>query len=191
MSSFSSWWDALALIEKIYWCLALPFSVLLVFQLIATFAGADADVDSDGHHHDGDLGGDFQLFTVKNFIVFFTIFGWTGLGCVQSGISNMLSIVIAAIAGFVSMLIMASIFYFMSRMVASGTLKMKNAVGKTGEAYLRIPAARTGTGKVNINIQGSNRELDAMTMDILEIPSGAIVKVVDIINENTLLVTKE
>lgn len=190
MSSFSSWWEALALIEKIYWCLALPFSVLLVFQLIATFAGADADVDTDGHH-DADLGGDFQLFTVKNFIVFFTIFGWTGLGCVQSGVSNMLSIVIAAIAGFIAMLIMASIFYFMSRMVASGTLKMKNAIGKTGEAYLRIPAARTGTGKVNINVQGSNRELDAMTTDILEIPSGAIVKVVDIINENTLLVTKE
>jgi hypothetical protein len=194
MSSFNSWWDALTAIQKIYWCLALPFTLLLVLQLIASFFGADADGDidtnfNDDHHHGGE-GGEFQIFTIKNFIMFFTIFGWTGLAAVYSGIGNAWSVVLASVSGFIAMLIMATIFYFMSKLVDSGTLKINNAIGKTGEAYLRIPASRSGMGKVTVTVQGSNRELDAMTNDALDIPSGAMIKVTEVINDQVLLVTK-
>jgi membrane protein implicated in regulation of membrane protease activity len=192
MSSFNDWWEALTAMQKIYWALALPFSLLLIVQLLATFIGADTDTEIEhGDHHDGGEGGEFQIFTVKNFIMFFTIFGWTGLAALSSGMSNTMSVVVATVAGAISMVAMAAIFYFMSKLVASGTMKMDNAVGKTGEVYLRIPAGKTGVGKVNVTIQGSTRELDAMTSDLLDIPSGAMIRVVDLVNDRVLLVTKE
>jgi hypothetical protein len=68
----------------------------------------------------------------------------------------------AFICGFLMMVLMASLFYFMSKLAESGTLKMKNAIGKLGEVYLMIPASRGGMGKVQLNVQGSLRTLDAI-----------------------------
>lgn len=194
MSSLSEWWDALTSMQKVYWCLAIPFSLLLIIQLIITFAGgdADADIDSDiDDHHHADEGGEFQIFTIKNFIVFFTVLGWGGLGFLEIGMSGWLSMVLASVIGFIAMLIMATILYFMSKLVDSGTLKVKNAIGRNGEVYLRIPANKNGMGKVSITVQGGLRELDAITTDAQDIPSGSLVMVVDVINGNILLVTKQ
>jgi hypothetical protein len=194
MSSFSAWWDALTAMQKIYWCIAIPFSLLMIVQLIMTFAGSDADTDIDteaGDHHDGDEGGEFQIFTIKNFIVFFTVLGWGGLGFLEMGMAGWLSMVLASVIGFIAMLIMASILYSMSKLVDSGTLKMRNAIGRNGEVYLRIPANKGGIGKITLNVQGSLRELDAITTDTQDIPSGSLVMVVDVINGNILLVTKQ
>jgi hypothetical protein len=183
MSSFSAWWDALTAMQKIYWCIAIPFSLLMIVQLIMTFAGSDADTDIDteaGDHHDGDEGGEFQIFTIKNFIVFFTVLGWGGLGFLEMGMAGWLSMVLASVIGFIAMLIMASILY-----------SMRNAIGRNGEVYLRIPANKGGIGKITLNVQGSLRELDAITTDTQDIPSGSLVMVVDVINGNILLVTKQ
>ncbi|WP_315821887.1 hypothetical protein [Paraflavitalea speifideaquila] len=53
--------------------------------------------------------------------------------------------------------------------------------------YLTIPGHKSGKGKIMISINGSMRELDAMT-EKERIPSGAVVKVVKIENDNILLV---
>jgi hypothetical protein len=61
---------------------------------------------------------------------------------------------------------------------------------KRCEVYLTIPPSRSGRGKVLINIQGSTHELDAMTDDPGPIPTGALAIVMEILGEETLLVTK-
>jgi hypothetical protein len=46
----SAWWEALTLIQKIFWVVAGPSTLLLIIQLILTFAGGeidDIDIDSD------------------------------------------------------------------------------------------------------------------------------------------------
>jgi hypothetical protein len=88
------------------------------------------------------------------------------------------------------MMLMALLFWSLMRMTSSGTLNLKNAIGKVGEAYLIIPGTRGGFGKVQITVQGSLRELDALTDDAQSIPTGTIVKVLDIIDQHILLVTK-
>ena len=67
---------------------------------------------------------------------------------------------------------------------------MKNAVNGIGEVYLNIPAERGGMGKVSIKVQGSLRELEAMTDDNEDLMRGSVVQVVDVINEHILLVSK-
>ena len=82
---------------------------------------------------------------------------------------------------------MASIMYFMGKLVEDGTLKIKNALGKSGSVYLPIPAKRAGMGKVQIQVQGF-QTLDAVTDNETDIPTGAIVEVVEILNNQILIV---
>ena len=63
-------------------------------------------------------------------------------------------------------------------------------VGKTADVYLRIPAARSGKGKIQISLNGVAREFDAITDCTEIIPSGAVVVVEEDIN-GTLLVSKK
>lgn len=187
----STWWTNMVLFEKINWLIALPFSALFIIQIILTFTGGDmddasanGDVDSS---IDNDSGIDFQFLTLKNLIAFFTIFGWTGIVCFDAKLSVGISVLISTIAGTLMMTLMASILYFMAKLADSGTLNLKNAIGKTGSVYLSIPPKRSGLGKVQIQVQGF-QTLDAMTDHDEKIATGALVEVKDVINNEILLV---
>ena len=77
----------------------------------------------------------------------------------------------------------------MGRLKESGTMNIGNAVDQTATVYLIIPAARKGMGKVHVKIQGTLRELNAITDQATEIASGSLVKITGVVNENILLVT--
>lgn len=185
----SVWWEAMNVMEKIYWCIAIPFSLLFIIQVILTFIGGDMGVEAEGDadmYVDSDAGIDFQFLSIKNLIAFFTIFGWVGIVCIESQMSISLTLLFSVLSGLVMMLIMASIMYYMGKLAENGSLDMKNAKGKTGSVYLTIPANRKGMGKVQIKVQGF-QTLDAMT-DGEEIPTGSVVDVIEIINDDILLV---
>ncbi len=188
----NSWWASMELLEKIYWAIALPFSAVFIIQLLMTLigGGGDGDIDATGDADfdvDADAGIGFQFITLKNFIAFFTIFGWTGIACLDGGLSKGMTIFLSIVAGMLMMLLMATLFYLIGRLTESGTMKMDNAIGKTATVYLRIPAAKAGTGKVQVNIQGL-RTLDAMTSHGEDIKSGSLVKIVSIEADDILMV---
>ncbi|PLX16675.1 MAG: hypothetical protein C0597_07750 [Marinilabiliales bacterium] len=189
--TISESWQSLALIEKIYWCIAIPFSALFVLQIILTFFGGDIDeMEADGNSDvsiDDDAGIEFQFITLKNLVAFFTIFGWAGVACLDSGLSVGKTVIISSVSGLIMMTIMASIVYFMGKLTDSGTLNLNNAVGKIGSVYLSIPAKRAGLGKVQIKVQGL-QTLDAMTDHDEDIKTGSVVDVLEILNNEILVV---
>lgn len=193
--NFNSWWDGLSTMQMIYWIITLPASLVFIIQLVMTFLGSDADGDGLDAIGDADLsvesdsGVGFQFISLKNFIAFFTVFGWVGLACISGELPNWATLLISTISGVVMMLIMASIYYFMGRLTETGTLNMRTAIGKTATVYLFIPQKRQATGKVQLKLQGY-RTLDAMTDEDEVIPTGAIVQVVDILNDEILLVKR-
>ena len=191
--NISSWWQGLAGFEKILWAFAIIFSVLFLFQtLYSLFVGETDDSSAIGtadSYIGDDTGIGHQFFTVKNLIAFFTMFGWAGIAAYNSGLSKGLTIVIALIAGFTMVLIMVFLLRNVNKLKHSGTMQIKNALDEVCETYLFIPARRNGIGKVHIRIQGSLHELDAITDDESQIPTGKIVKVTGIVNEQILLVT--
>lgn len=192
-AGISTWWQSLASIEKIFWGIALLFSLLFLVQTLLSFIGGDgteAGGDADSSIS-GDDGTGHQFFTIKNLIAFFTIFGWTGIACLKGGLNQGLSIVLAVLAGSVVVLIMAILFKSMNRLKQSGTLQTKNAIGLIAETYLLIPASREGFGKVHVKVQGSLHELQAMTDDGQPIPTGKLVKVTGVMNESILLVSTQ
>ncbi len=186
-----TWWAEKLLLEQIFWACALPATLVLLILLVTTFIGGDID-DFDGvdAEIDSDVGAGFQFFTFKNLVAFFTIFGWVGVGCVQNGLSPAISLTFSVLAGLLMMVVMASLFYFISKMTEDGTMRYANAVGRMGEVYMRIPANGEGFGKVQINVQGAVRELDAINADLEELPTGTLIKVLEIVDGHILKVTK-
>jgi hypothetical protein len=189
--NISDWWLTLTIAQKIYWCIAIPFTLLFVLQTIMTFFGGGAEeIDTSGDSDllvDSDIGIDFQFITLKNLIAFFTIFGWTGVACLSSGYTITTTVFFSFVAGLIMMAIMASIIYFMAKLSDNGTLNIKNAVGKIGTVYLPIPPNRSGTGQIQIKVQGL-QTLDAMTDSDNTIKTGAIVEVISVLNGDILLV---
>jgi hypothetical protein len=191
----SSWWAALMLPEKIYWLVAIPSTVLLIIQVVMTLMGGEADdmdgdFDGDLDHGDMDGGAGWSFFTYKNLLGFFTLFGWTGLGFLQMGFGIFIALFFSILAGLSMMALMATLFYYINKLHQSGTMVIEHAVGETGEVYLRVPPNRQGHGKIQLQVQGSFREMDAITDDEEELPTGSIAQVLEIVNNQILLVTK-
>jgi len=184
------WFSALDGFSQFFWIIALVGSLIFLFVIITTFAGMDGGDDLDGidSEIDADAGIGFQFITFKNLVGFFTIFGWIGIACINSGLSKPLSVIIALVSGLLMMTIMAAMFYGMRKLSDSGTLNYKNAIGAIGEVYLTIGGNRSRMGKVSVRVQGTLRELEALTDSLSELKSGTIIQVIDVTSNGILIV---
>jgi len=184
-----TWWQGMLVAEKVYWIIAIPFTLIFLIMMVMTLLGGDldsADMDVD-MEMDSDTGIGFQYLSIKNLVGFFTIFGWTGIACLASGKSMVFTVIVSVLAGLLMMTIMSTIVYLMGKLTEQGNLNLQNAIGKIATAYLTIPAERKGMGKIQIKVQGF-RTLDAITDEKEDIKTGAVVEVVDVINNQVLLV---
>jgi len=184
------WFSDLATFEKVYWIIAGIGSLIFIFVLISTVMGADGD-DIDGDVDtdiDSDMGIGFQFFTFKNLVAFFTIFGWSGISCIDAGFSNTTTILVSVSCGLVMMFIMGFLMLQISKLKSSGTLELKNAKNAIGEVYLTIGASRSKTGKVMVKVQGALRELDALTDNENGLKTGTAILVTEVTSSGILIV---
>ena len=184
------WFSALDGFSQFFWIIALIGSLLFVFVIITTFLSVDGgdDFENVDSSINADAGIEFQFITFKNLVGFFTIFGWIGIACINAGFSILVTVIAALVGGILMMLIMAAMFYGMKKLADSGTLNYKNAINATGEVYLTIGANRSKMGKVSIRVQGTLRELEAITDSLFELKSGTIIQVIDVTNNGILIV---
>ncbi len=202
-----SWWDALTAIEKIFWFIAIPFSIVFAIQMVLTFVGLGGgatdpgsdfpgihtDISSNGHdasHSNEDAGPAFSFFTIRNFIAFFTVFSWSGLAFTHSEYNLTLTILLSVLIGLFAMLLISSLFYFAMKMTSSGNISVQNAIGATGKVYIPIKANKSGIGKVQVTFQGSVREMQAITTGTADLPTNTIIRVTAVADENILVVEK-
>ena len=185
------WFAALSIFEKIYWLTAGISSFIFLILLVLTFIGAEVDdlgdVDAEV---DGDTGIGFQFLSFKNLMGFFTIFGWGGIACIDAGYSNGVTIVVSVVCGMLMMLAMATLFYYLTKLDSDGSLKMKNAINSVGEVYLTIGANRSRIGKVQVNVQGGLRSLEALTDESTDLIQGDIITVTSVTDNGILIVNK-
>lgn len=194
MEDLSLWYNGLQGMEKVFWICAAVSSLIFIIQFILTFIGVDstdADFDFDSSPGDTiDTGGFLSLFSVRNIVNFFVGFGWGGVS-LGGYISNKLLLVIVAM--LIGLLFVVVFFFLVKQLMkleADGTVKMEDCVGKNCEVYLRIPAANGGKGKVQISINGTVLEFDAVTDEAEVIPTGARVFVVKHLGGGLLLVNR-
>ena len=185
----SEWFSELSSFQQIYWVITGVSTLIFVFVLVTSFIGSDTDDIGDVDAEiDADTGAGFQFFTFKNLVAFFTIFGWSGIASIDAGHSKSITILISLACGLVMMVIMASLFYYISKLVSSGTLKMENALNSIGEVYLTVGANRSSIGKVQVKVQGALRELEALTDHDKDLLQGNVIKVIEVTNNGILII---
>ncbi len=213
------WWNALSLASQVFFCIAIPSTLVLLIQTILLMLGigddgSDFDIDApdipdgdmdmdtpDGVFGDGDTdlpddpdisGFDgLRIFTLRGIIAFFVVFGWTGVAMSSSDAPLWLTILIATLAGFVMMLFLAVLLRLTMKLKNNGNIDNRNAIGTAGKVYLTVPAARRGEGKVQIMLQGSYVERNAVTDDEEPIPTGSEIVVVGLSGQTDLVVRKK
>ena len=193
----TTWWASLTLAMKLLWGVTLAASLIFVIQSILTFIGADGgdggietDVDTgfDSEAADAAVEGGTNLYTFRNFVNFFLGCGWSAI-LLQEKISSIpLLIVVSVVIGVALVAIVMYLFKWLSGMQQSGNINIyKSAVGCTGTAYLTIPGQRQGKGKVQISINSSVREYNAVT-DGETLKTGTQIRVVEVLSPDTVLV---
>lgn len=205
-----SWWETLTAFERVMWLIALPFSAIFLIQMILSFIGigggatdpgvdlpgdihTDISADSSGNdvqHSNADSGPGFSLFTLRNFIAFFTVFGWSGIAFDHSGMGNGLTVILSMLLGVLAMVVISALFYFIMKMAENGNASAKNAVGAVGKVYLPIKAHEGNIGKVHVAFQGSLREMQAVTRQEFDLPTNTIIKVAGIAGGDILIVER-
>lgn len=185
------WFSTLEWFPKIYWAIAIIASLNFIVSIVMSLIGGDADELSDVDAEiDGDTGIGFQFITYKNLVGFFTIFGWSGIACIDEGFSKPTTIIISLICGLIMMAIMAAMFYYMRKLSDSGTLDYKNALDQIGEVYLTVGAKRSKIGKAHVRIQGALRELEALTDSETDLKTGTVIKVTSVTPNGILIIEK-
>lgn len=195
-------WATMDVVTKSTWIVTILASLIFIIQSILTFLGADSSSDMDfgtgdvgGFDAPGDLspdaadmGNGMGILTFRNMVNFLLGFGWTAILLRESIKSDFILYLLSVLVGAA---LVAAIFYMfrlLGKMQQSGNINVwRSAVGCEGTAYLPIPGERKGSGKVQITINQSVREYDAVT-DGDQIPTGTPIKVTEVLNSSTLLV---
>lgn len=174
---------------KTFWYVAIPTSLIFILQTIMTFVGAGAsdgtvaDFDGDVSHADMP----FQFFSFRNLINFLLGFSWTGISFYTT-ISNKPYLIIVSLGvGTLFVYLFFVIIREIQKLAENNSFKITNTLNKTAEVYLTIPENKTGKGKIMISVNGAFHELEAMTEND-KIPSGSVVRVLRIENNNILIV---
>lgn len=168
---------------QVFWGCAIVGSAIFLVQAILTLLGMDSDLDMDtdvdfGEGDTMDLGGGLSLFSIRNLVNFMVGLGWGGV-CLRSAISNdFLLCVAATLVGCLFVWLYFVIRKQTRKLESNGAFNIKNCVGKVADVYLRIPAEGKGKGKIQVSINGSVHEVDAVT-EGAELPSGSKVTVVE------------
>ena len=211
----TDWWNGLTVLEQVFYYCAIPATVILAIQTIASILGIggdggdvdfDGDIDVDFDSEVVDFGNtaaestsldavesasSLKFFSIRGIVAFFSLFGWVGIVLLEAGLNTFLVFFIATVCGLIGMLVIAIMFYLISKMQRSGNIDIKNAIDQKAQVYLTIPANMKGKGKINVTIQERYSEINAMTKNEHPITTGSMVRVVGVMDINTLLVEKQ
>lgn len=187
----ANWWNNMNLTQQILALFALPATVTLIIQTILLLVGIGShgesdfgpDVQGDADSGDGadtaiDADPGLRLFTVRGLVAFFAIGGWVGIALIDLGVHTVLSAFLALVTGFLALLLVAWIIKVAMGLQSTGNLDIRNAIGQVGRVYLTIPAGGRYSGKVSLLLQERAVDLDALTDDSIDIPTGSQVRVV-------------
>jgi hypothetical protein len=153
----------------------------------------DLHASDAGHAHGQnaaqthDSGWLFQVITFRTLVAAATFFGLAGLAAQSSEASIPITLAVAVAAGVAAMY---GVFWMMRGLTMlrhEGTARIERAVGRRASVYLHIPPQNSGTGRIQINLQNRTMEYSATTAGD-EIPTGATVEIVEILDPNTVRV---
>jgi hypothetical protein len=177
--------------DTVFLICAILGATLLVCEIVAGMFGfghdSDTDVDTDTDADYGDGHGDsfFGMLSVRTLTAAVLFFGLGGLSAQYYGADELPAFGVACGSGLLALYLVAVAMRSLKGLKSDGTARIDRAVGHTGTVYLRVPGAKTGSGKVHLMLQNRTVEYQAVTAGD-ELPTGKPIKVVAVVNSDTV-----
>ena len=130
-----------------------------------------------------------RIFTVRGVLAFLSIGGWTAYA-LSDALAPGWGILIGVLAGALAAFLLAYALRQAMKLESEGNLDYRNAVGKRGTVYIKVPHNRTGTGHVNVTFQDRLMEVDAVTDEAEDLKTGTAVEITGLEKETTVIVKK-
>jgi hypothetical protein len=177
--------------DTVFLICAILGATLLVCEIAAGMLGF-------GHDHDTDTGGDTDhdhgdghgnsllgMLTVRTLTAAVLFFGLGGMTALYYGADELSAFGVACGSGLLALYLVALAMRSLKGLKSDGTARIDRALGTTGTVYLRVPGSKAGSGKVHLTLQNRTVEYQAVTAGA-ELPTGKPIKVVAVVNSDTV-----
>jgi hypothetical protein len=177
---FSDWWSTLNLTEQVLWSLAIVCSLLSVIQAVLNLTGYDLYEDKNIPSVRPEPS--VRFFSATNFLTFLTFFAWTTIIVLNLQGELFMALIIGVLIGSFIVGLISFLLYTEEKII-----DLQEAVNHTAQVFRSIPPCRNGQGSIQVEIRGTKVELAAVT-EGNALPEGAVVKVIEIIDKDMLVV---
>jgi hypothetical protein len=192
------WWADLMSLQQTAFIIAVVATVIMLIFLVLMILGMD-DSTFDGGVQDADFDylsdeplsaiAGLKIFTIRGALAFFSIGGWV-IYIIGPTMHVLLVLLIGIVAGLLASVLQALAFKAAMKLESSGNFDYNRTIGKIATVYIRIPKERQGKGKVTLTLEDRFMEMDAITDGSKDLLSKAMVEIIGLEN-NTTLVVKE
>jgi membrane protein implicated in regulation of membrane protease activity len=201
-AQMETWWESLTSVNKAFALGALFFTIVFVWQIIGMLLGMHGDshgvADSEiahetvGHAH-GDLQTEdphahaqvtFTLVSLRSILAFGMLFSWAGTLYLMNGASLTMTVIYSSVWGMAAMFVVSYAVYKLVQLQETGNIALWTAIGEEGTVYMDIPAG--GTGKIRVITSRVVSYVNARSRGAAKLPAGTKVRVVGILDNNTL-----
>jgi hypothetical protein len=174
-----------------FWFIAIPASIIFLIQTVMTFAGADAGdgIDADFDSNLSGTDAPFQLFSLRNLVNFLLGAGWGGISFYNTIDNKTILILISAAIGVGFVAAFFVLIRQIQRFGEDNSFNIEYTLNKTGTVYIPVPENKTGTGKIQVSVNGTVHELSAITLNE-RIATGTLIKIIKIESNNLVIVEK-
>ena len=147
----------------------------------------DTHADAQDHANSSHI---FSVISFRTLVAAIAFFGVSGKAALSAGYPQSTSLVLAAIVGLAAMYGMYWLMQGIASLNSAGNERIGNALGREATVYVRVPAARSGAGKVQMSMQNRIVEYQAFTDEGEPLQSGESVEVVDVSGSDTVYVRR-
>ncbi len=188
IEQIGGWWNELSLAKQLFYGIGLLAGLVSVILAVLAMIGMEHHdaVDAVGSADLGHGGG--GIFSIKPLTGFFLGFGWAGGIAMDSGLSLIVALAIAMLAGSTLMAVVVVMIRAIYSMRSDGTVQVQKAVGAVGTVYVTVPARKAAGGQVVVNFSGRQEIFAALSGAEQPIASGEKVRVVSLVDNRTVLV---
>ena len=173
----------------VYFLCAVFGGTLILLQLFLMLIGFGGGVDTESdfgdtaeHSSPADI---FKILSLRTLTAGIAFFGLGGLAGLAGKFTPPMSVFIAIVSGLTAIYIVYYLYLSAARLKDDGSLSTKTLIGSTGSVYVRIPAAKSGIGKVLVCQQDRTVEYEAVTAGE-ELKTSTPIVVVGIISSTTV-----
>ena len=190
----------MATITQVFYVAAAFFSVIFIWQFVASLIGlsggemdvdgaVDADFDIDAADA-VEAGGAvesleaFRLFSIRAILAFCTLFFWAGAMYLDQGKDTSVAMAYSFGWGLAGWFVVSLLINWMRKLAETGNPRIASCVGTRGAVYMDIPA--DGIGKVRVTVTGVISMVDARGAGNAAMPAGTPVEVLSKLDDTTV-----